>query len=117
MRLRSGGAPSDVNFVDWYVDSGFNFSGFVPGRKNDVGGIAFARSHVSGNFSDVEISEGEPGFTAESVLEATYKAQIAPWWSLQPDFQYIITPSGQAGFAWCATVCSIRSGGIRQRPE
>jgi porin len=106
--VRSGGAPSNTNFVDWYVDTGFNFSGFVPGRKSDVAGIAFARSHVSGDFSDSENLEGEPGFTAESVLEATYKAQLAPWWSVQPDFQYIITPSGQQ-YSHNATVIGLRT--------
>jgi len=30
-------------------------------------------------------------------LEATYKVQIAPWWSIQPDFQYIFTPGGEQG--------------------
>jgi len=30
--VRSGGAPSSTNFVDYYVDGGFNFSGFIPGR-------------------------------------------------------------------------------------
>jgi porin len=106
--VRSGGAPSNVNFVDWYVDGGLNFSGFVAGRKLDVAGIAVARSHVSGDFSDAENFEGEPGYTAETVLEATYKAQLAPWWSVQPDFQYIITPSGQAG-SHNATVIGLRT--------
>jgi hypothetical protein len=32
MFLRAGGAPPDVNFVDWYIDGGFVFKGFVPGR-------------------------------------------------------------------------------------
>ena len=95
--IRSGGAPSNTNFVDYYIEGGFNFAGFVPGRDNDVAGIAVARSHVSSDFSDVQESLGNPGSTTETVIEATYKVQIAPWWSLQPDVQYIITPSGVVG--------------------
>ncbi len=95
--VRSGGAPSNTNFVDYYVDGGFNFTGFVPGRLYDVGGIAVARSHVSDQFSDSQIAQGNPPSTAETVIEATYKAQIAPWWSIQPDVQYIVTPSGVEG--------------------
>jgi porin len=95
--VRSGGAPSNTNFVDYYVDSGFNFSGFIPGRDNDVFGAAIARSHVSSDFSDAQIAAGNPGSTAETVIEATYKAQLAPWWSVQPDVQYIVTPSGVVG--------------------
>jgi porin len=94
---RAGGAPSDTNCVDYYVDAGFNFIGFVPGRDKDVCGVAFARSHVSQDYSDSEVAEGERPFSAESVLEATYKVQLAPWWNVQPDLQYVLTPSGVVG--------------------
>jgi porin len=30
----------------------------------------------------------------EMAIEATYQINLAPWWSLQPDFQYIIHPGG-----------------------
>jgi porin len=95
--VRSGGAPSNTNFVDYYVDGGFNFTGFIPGRDNDIAGLAVARSHVSGDFSESQVEQGAPSSTAETVIEATYKAQIAPWWSIQPDLQYIFTPSGVQG--------------------
>jgi porin len=95
--VRSGGAPSNTNFVDYYVDGGFNFTGFIPGRANDVAGIAVARSHVSDDYSDAQVLQGDPPSTAETVIEATYKYQVAPWWSVQPDFQYIVTPSGVEG--------------------
>jgi porin len=92
--VRSGGAPSNTNFVDYYVEGGFNFTGFVPGRSNDVAGLAVARSHVSSDYSDAQVAAGNLPLTAETVIEATYKVQLAPWWSVQPDVQYIITPSG-----------------------
>jgi porin len=95
--VRSGGAPSNTNFVDFYVEGGFNFTGFVPGRGNDVAGLAVARSHVSGDYSDAQVAAGNLPLTAETVIEATYKVQLAPWWSVQPDFQYIVTPSGVEG--------------------
>jgi porin len=95
--VRSGAAPSNTNFVDYYVDGGFNFTGFIPGRLYDVAGLAVARSHVSDQFSDSQVAQGGLPLTAETVIEATYKVQLAPWWSVQPDFQYIITPSGVQG--------------------
>ena len=106
--VRSGGAPSSTNFVDYYIEGGFNFAGFVPGRDNDVAGIALARSHVSDDFSDANVLSGGPSYTAETVIEATYKAQIAPWWSVQPDAQYIVTPGGFAG-AHNAVVLGVRT--------
>jgi porin len=107
--VRSGGAPSNANFVDWYAEGGFNFTGFIPGRDTDVAGLALARSHVSSEFSDLSTSTGGLPFTAETVLEATYKVQINPWWYVQPDVQYIITPSGQE-YSHNATVLGVRAG-------
>ncbi len=95
--LRVGGAPTDVNFVDFYVDGGFNFTGFVPGRQRDVIGLAVAHSSVSDQFSDSQRRQGLPGYSAETVFEATYRFVVAPWWSVQPDLQYIFNPSGQNG--------------------
>ncbi len=108
MFVRAGGAPTNTNFVDYYIDGGFNFSGFIPGRFNDVAGVAVARSHVSGDFSASQEAQDMPGLTAETVIEATYKLQISPWWSIQPDFQYIFTPSGVYG-SNDATVLGLRT--------
>ena len=94
---RVGGAPSDANFVNFYVDGGFNFTGFMPGRPRDVAGLALAYSKVSNEYSDSQRAQGSPGFSNETVLEATYRVNIAPWWSVQPDLQYVFNPSGQDG--------------------
>ena len=95
--LRVGGAPSDANFVDFYVDGGFNFTGFIPGRIRDVAGVAVAYSSVSDDYSRSQKALGQPGSSAETVFEATYKVNIAPWWSVQPDLQYVFNPSGVDG--------------------
>ena len=31
---------------------------------------------------------------AEGLVELTYQAKLAPWWTVQGDLQYIIRPSG-----------------------
>lgn len=105
---RPGAAPSNTNFVDYYVDGGFNFTGFIPGRDKDVAGLAVARSHVSPDFSVSQIAESEPPLSAETYLEATYKIQLSPWWDIQPDVQYVITPSGVAG-SHNATILGLRT--------
>ncbi len=94
---RGGVAPSSLSFVDGYVDAGFNLSGFVPGRPQDTAGVAIARSSISSQFSESAQLQGNPKSTAETVLEATYKVKVAPWWTLQPDVQYIVNPSGASG--------------------
>ncbi|HEX4348835.1 MAG TPA: carbohydrate porin [Verrucomicrobiae bacterium] len=102
--VRGGGGPSDVNTVDWYFDTGFNFSGFIPGRLLDTAGIAIARSSFSHDFSDSQVADGSNPFSSETVLEATYKIQVAPWWTVQPDFQYIFNPSGEKGSSDAAII-------------
>jgi len=106
--VRSGGAPSNTNFVDYYIEGGFNFTGFIPGGDGDVGGIAVARSHVSDDYGNSQILLGNPPSTAETVIEATYMIQVAHGWSVQPDLQYIVTPSGVAG-SRNATVLGLRT--------
>lgn len=105
---RVGYAPEDVNTIDWYFDAGFNFSGFIPGRLLDTAGVAIARSNFSNDFSDAQVAGGSNSFSQETVIEATYKAQITPWWTLQPDFQYIFNPSGEEG-SRNATVIGLRT--------
>jgi porin len=97
MFIRGGDAPKDVNFVNWYIDGGFVFKGFVPERADDTVGIAVAHSSISQDFSNAEVAQGNPSFSSETVLETTYSFAIAPWWTVQPDFQYIWNPSAQNG--------------------
>jgi porin len=47
----------------------------------------------------------------EQNIELTYFAQIAPWWTVQPDFQIIVHPGGSSAIAnavvlGCRTVIS-----------
>ncbi len=105
---RAGYAPEDINTIDWYIDAGFNFSGFVPGRLLDTAGVAIARSNFSHDFSDAQVATGTNPYSQETVIEATYKAQLTPWWTLQPDFQFIFNPSGEKG-SHNATVVGVRT--------
>ena len=95
--VRVGFGTPNYSFVHDYFDAGFNFIGFVPTRPLDVTGIAVARSGISGQFSNAQIAQGSRGFTSETVVEATYRVQIAPWGSIQPDLQYSINPSAERG--------------------
>jgi porin len=94
---RGGFGPPKYSFIDGYFDAGADFTGFVPNRPLDVGGLAIAYSAVSRSFSDAQILQGNPPYTEEIVLEATYQAHVAAWWNIQPDIQFILNPSGAAG--------------------
>jgi porin len=34
----------------------------------------------------------------EAVIEVSYRAQLTAWWTLQPDFQYVMHPGGNREF-------------------
>lgn len=82
--LQIGGAPDDRSEVDFYIGAGINYLGLIPGRDEDVFGIAVAHASISDKLRTAEARD-----SAETTLEVTYRAQIAPWFVIQPDFQYV----------------------------
>jgi porin len=98
--VRLVGAPGDRNLIDFNLDAGLTLQAPFGDRGNDTFGIAFSYAKISGAASafdrDTEYFSGAlyPVRSAESLIEVTYQAQLAPWWTLQPDIQYIIQPSG-----------------------
>ncbi|MFD2142712.1 carbohydrate porin [Ancylobacter oerskovii] len=92
----------DRNEIDWYVDFGLAYTGLLPGRDSDVIGIGFAYAHMSGSLADLARAANAASGAAdpipdyEAVLEITYQAALAPWLSVQPFFQYVIHPGGNA---------------------
>jgi porin len=97
---RIAGAPSDRNLVDFYADAGVLVSGMIPNRPDDavsaaVGYARISRAAVALD-QDMIVASGisAPVRSSELLLEATYSAQIAPGWTLQPNIQYVVRPNG-----------------------
>jgi len=80
-RFASGVIP--LGAVRSNVVGGIVYRGPIPCRNDDVvgAGVAWAKLNRSGTLQ-------------ETVVEFFYKAQIGPRTSLQPDVQYIASPSG-----------------------
>jgi porin len=98
--VRGGGSPSDRNLVSYYVDGGAGLKGPLLGRPDDtltfgVAYVKISRDAVALDQDMLTIS-GAPFAVRdkEVVFELSYAAQIAPWWILQPDIQYIVHPNG-----------------------
>jgi len=96
---RLSGSQTDRNLIDFYADGGVKVTGFWARRPNDsfAFGIAYARiSSSARNFDQDTTNFGTPTAVRdyEAVLEATYVAQVAPGWTVQPDIQYIFHPGG-----------------------
>jgi porin len=94
------GDPTAANQVAFYADGGVNYKGLLAERPDDVLGVAFAYAGVSGEARGADgdtrrfTGTDRPIRDFEAVLEVTYKAQVAPWWTLQPDLQLIFHPGG-----------------------
>ncbi len=98
--LSSGISPSDRNLLNFYIDGGVGFTGFIPDRPKDVltFGVAYARisPDAAGLDQDTLLINGPPYPIRdyELMFELSYQWQIAPWWIVQPDLQYIVHPGG-----------------------
>ncbi|HLY56538.1 MAG TPA: carbohydrate porin, partial [Stellaceae bacterium] len=90
------------NEVDLYADAGFNVTGLLPGRSGDTFGLAVSVAQISGDASALDRDAGRfsgrmmPVRDFEAALELTYRVEVTPWWSLQPDLQFIFHPGGNA---------------------
>ena len=98
--LRGGVSPSDRNLISYYVDGGAGVKGLLPGRADDVLTFGVAYAKVSRDAAaldqDALAANGPPQAIRdhEVVFELSYAMQIAPWWIVQPDLQYIVHPGG-----------------------
>ena len=93
------GAPGDRNLVNFSVNAGIAVKAPLPGREDDSFGVGFGLAKISPRAvrfdRDTNAFAGPyPIRSSETFIEVTYQALIAPWWQIQPDFQYVFTPSG-----------------------
>lgn len=89
---RFGYANGDVNQLQYYLGAGLKYTGLIPHRDKDQMGVAVAAAFNGGKFKQAQSNAGTPVESAEVNLEFTYRAELAPWFVLQPDFQLIINP-------------------------
>jgi porin len=98
--LRASTAPSDRNLIAFYFDTGRTFDGPLASRPDDTVGLGLAFGRISPRAAaldrDLVAFTGMPMPIRdyEAAIELTYQVQLAPNWTLQPDFQYIVHPGG-----------------------
>ena len=89
--VRFGVATDAVNVADWTGSAGLRYHGLIAGRDDDVAGIAVTVNHAGDSYRRVNGSERQ-----ETDFEATYRAQVTPYFAIQPTIQYIKNPSMDA---------------------
>lgn len=99
--VRAAGNPPDRNLIAFHADSGVIYKGLLRDRENDVVGISVSYARISraqrAFARDLRVFTGvnRPLPDFESVVEATYQAQIAAWWIVQPDMQFVFHPGAR----------------------
>lgn len=96
---RAMGTPwVDRNLIDFSLNIGLNFHEPFLHRDDDSFGIGMGLAKVSSQASaldrDANFFSGSasPVRSKETFIEVTYQYALAPWWQLQPDFQYVFNP-------------------------
>lgn len=80
-----GWNPQDINLLRYHVGAGVVYRGLIDCRDGDTAGIGVERVE----FSRYLVDQG-----AETAFELFYKAPINDHLTLQPDIQYVASPSG-----------------------
>ena len=86
-----GWAPADRNAISGYWGAGIAYPGVISRRKQDSAGLGATQ---------VRLSTGE----RESVVEMFYKWQANKYFFVQPDLQWVHSPSGDGRHAILAAV-------------
>jgi porin len=97
--------PNDTEYAEQYF-AGLIDTAFWAKRPEDSAAVLVTYVDISHRLGQVETVDQELGLpfpssatgpqSHEAVIELNYKAQIYRGLSLQPDFQYVLRPNGQA---------------------
>lgn len=93
-------APGNRNPISASVNGGVVLQAPFASRSNDSVGLGIGYIKVSSAASALDrdtaaLNDGYyPVRSSETVLEATYRYQVTPWWTLQGDLQYTFNPGG-----------------------
>jgi porin len=96
---RLGVAATRVNQFGFYTGGGLVDTGLIAQRDEDQLGFGVAAAHNGGRVGRLRRRAGHPVERAEVAVELTYRAQITPWLTVQPDAQYVINPSTEPTIA------------------
>jgi len=86
--LQYGYVPKSRNEIYTYIGAGLHIHGAVPTRVNDDLGVAIARADYHATRNAAKVSE--------TAVELTYRLVATPWLVLQPSFEWIQNPGGNA---------------------
>jgi carbohydrate-selective porin OprB len=83
-------SPGDVSRENFQFTAGGRFNAPFASRKNDRVGFALVYSKISDSFSNFGVLLGGAPLGSEKAIELNYSLQVAPYWLVQPVFQYYV---------------------------
>ncbi|ATU74313.1 carbohydrate porin [Komagataeibacter xylinus] len=95
--VRATGNSGDRNIISFAIDAGLNLKAPFAGRTNDTLGLGWGIGRATSGVRAYDRARGALVQGNENHFELTYQAQVTPWMVLQPDFQYVLDPSGGLG--------------------
>jgi porin len=91
---------SDRNLVTFSMNAGITVHDPFPHRDSDTFAVGMGFAKVSSAAANLDQATAAftgtftPVRSGETYIEVSYQYQVAPWWILQPDFQYVFNPGG-----------------------
>jgi porin len=92
--IRVGFADEQLNAVRRYTGAGLAYTGLLSRRAEDQIGVAVGIAQFGDPFRRSAALAGDPPAEHELIVEATYRAPVTRWLTLQPDIQYVVKPGG-----------------------
>jgi porin len=92
--LRISGTDGDSTSIRQAVNLGIRVKAPLPGRSDDVFGLAYTRASLSGKWRNAQLAAGTETTAFEDAWEATYRIQASKWLAVQPVIQRINHPGG-----------------------
>lgn len=99
---RAGGSPSSVNTLGYYIEGGLHYQGLIPGRDDDIIGVAASYGRISSSLrgltSDNNVLNGasDPLPDYELAVQGTYQIPLRAGWTVQPTVWWIRHPGGSS---------------------
>lgn len=90
-------APAYNNAMPFYFHTGLVYKGLIPSRNIDELGVAFGYGSYSMDKAQEEEAAGNPVRQShEAVIEVDYRVHLTRFITVQPFWQYIMRPDGEA---------------------
>jgi porin len=87
-------APSNRNIIGDYYGGGLVYKGLLSGRDEDYVGVGFANAVLSQGLKQIANANGDFQGRQETAIEVFYKYRFSPYFTVQPDLQFISQPGG-----------------------